>query len=147
MSRKVTFDELIARREQREADKLKIGMLEIPGSDTGLEARMPSQKAVLDLYGELSASNTALEALACGKHALYAVCPQLWDKKLQEELGVAEDPMRIVDELFSTAEADVLGGKALQFLGLIPDPAKKAQGPGKDEGEEAADPGAETVKN
>ena len=41
MARKIAFEELLARREQREADKLKVGMLTIPGTDTGLEARMP----------------------------------------------------------------------------------------------------------
>lgn len=141
MSKRITFEELIARREQRETDKLKVGMLDIPGSEAGLEARMPSQQAVLEIYGELSAANGALEALECGKHALYAVCPQLQDRKLQAELGVAEDPMRIIDTLFSLAEQDALGGQALRFMGLLPEEKQPA-------GEkQTADPGLETVKN
>lgn len=141
MSKRITFEELIAKREQREADKLKVGMLDIPGSEAGLEARMPSQQAVLEIYGELSAANGALEALECGKHALYAVCPQLQDRKLQAELGVAEDPMRIIDTLFSLAEQDALGGQALRFMGLLPEEKQPA-------GEkQTADPGLETVKN
>lgn len=141
MSKQITFEELIAKREQREADKLKVGMLDIPGSEAGLEARMPSQQAVLEIYGELSAANGALEALECGKHALYAVCPQLQDRKLQAELGVAEDPMRIIDTLFSLAEQDALGGQALRFMGLLPEEKQPA-------GEkQTADPGLETVKN
>ena len=63
MSKRITFEQLIAKREQREADKLKVGMLEIPGSDMALEARMPPQKAVLEIYGELSSANGAMEAL------------------------------------------------------------------------------------
>ena len=43
MSKRITFEALIAKREQREADKLKVGMLDIPGSDMALEARMPSE--------------------------------------------------------------------------------------------------------
>lgn len=141
MSKRITFEELIARREQREADKLKVGMLDIPGSEAGLEARMPSQQAVLEIYGELSAANGALAALECGKHALYAICPQLQDRKLQAELGVAEDPMRIIDTLFSLAEQDALGGQALRFMGLLPEEKQPA-------GEQqTADPGLETVKN
>ena len=141
MSKRITFEALIAKREQRQADKLKVGMLSIPGSDMALEARMPSQKVVLEIYGELSESNGALEALECGKHALYTVCPQLQDRKLQEELGVAEDPMSIVDALFSLSEQDSLGGQALRFMGLLPDAAK----PG--EAEQPKDPAQETVKN
>lgn len=142
MSKRISFEALLAKREQREADKLKVGMLDIPGSDAGLEARMPPQKAVLEIYGELSAASGALEALQCGKHALYAVCPQLQDRKLQAELGVAEDPMGILDALFSVAEQDVLGGKALQFMGLLPEKL-----PGKDEEKQPNDPALETVKN
>ena len=88
MSRKITFDELVARREQRESDKLKVGMLTIPGTGVGLEARMPPQKAVLELYGELGNAQDALAALRCGNHALYVCCPQLQDRELQKELGV-----------------------------------------------------------
>ena len=140
MSKRITFEALIAKREQREADKLKVGMLDIPGSDMALEARMPSQKVVLEIYGELSAAADAMDALECGKHALYAVCPQLQDRKLQEELGVAEVPMIIIEALFSLTEQDTLGGKALRFMGLLPD-AKP------DGAEQPKDPALETVKN
>ena len=36
MSKRILFEELVARREQREADKLKIGELRIPDSDRTL---------------------------------------------------------------------------------------------------------------
>ena len=133
MSRKISFEELVARREQREADKLKVGMLAIPGSETALEARMPPKAAVLEIYGELAAAGDAQAALACGNHALYACCPQLQDRTLQKELGVDEEPMAIVDALFSVSEQDTLGGLALKFMGLLPGDT------------EAAD--LETVKN
>ena len=145
MSKRITFEQLLAKREQREADKLKVGMLEIPGSDMALEARMPPQKAVLEIYGELSSANGAMEALECGKHALYTVCPQLQDRNLQAELGVAEDPMRIIDALFSLPEQDALGGKALQFMGLLPERPQAPQT--EEQAEDPADPGLETVKN
>ena len=120
MSKKILFDELVARREQREADKLKIGELRIPGTDQTLEARMPSKKVVLELYGELASAADAAGALRCGNHALYAVCPQLQDRKLQQEIGTAEDPMSTIDALFSLMEQDKLGEQALQFVGLLP---------------------------
>ena len=123
----------MAKREQREADKLKVGMLAIPGSETALEARMPPKAAVLEIYGELAAAGDAQAALACGNHALYACCPQLQDRTLQKELGVDEEPMAIVDALFSVSEQDTLGGLALKFMGLLPGDT------------EAAD--LETVKN
>ena len=149
MARKFSFDELLAKREQREADKLKVGLLELPGTGKGLEARMPGQKTVLDLYGELVAASDAKESLLCGNHAVYACCPQLWDKKLQEALGCQDDPMRVLDELFDLAELDLLGGQALRFLGLIPEPPAKTPATEQPEGdgESKGDPGLETVKN
>lgn len=140
--KRISFDELLAKKEQREADKLRIGEIPIPGSDTALAAKMPEQKTVLDLFGEfLTASNPA-EVLACGKHALYSCCPQLQDRELQAELGVSDDPMQIVDTLFTIPEQDALGGAAFRFIGLVP-PEKTAEA--SDEG--AADTGAELVKN
>lgn len=137
---KATFEDLIARREQREADKMKVGTLTIPGTDIFLEARMPSQKSILSLYGELSSSGTALAALECGKHALYDACPMLQDTELQVQLGVEKDPMSILDALFSIAEQDNLGGQALRFMGLLP---QEDADPEKTED----DAGLETVKN
>lgn len=139
---KSTFDELLAKREQREADKLKVGLLSLPGG-VSLEARMPGDKAVLELYGELTAASDAQAALLCGNHALYACCPQLQDKALQTALDCAADPMTVVDALFSVAEQDQLGGQALRFLGLIPSAAPADA----DQDETQTDPGLETVKN
>lgn len=142
MSKKILFDELVARREQREADKLKIGELRIPGTDQTLEARMPSKKVVLELYGELAAAADAQAALRCGNHALYTVCPQLQDRALQQEIGTADDPMSTIDALFSLMEQDKLGEQALQFVGLLPSVPVDAE-----DDDQQGDTALETVKN
>lgn len=142
MSKKILFDELVARREQREADKLKIGELRIPGTDQTLEAKMPSKKVVLELYGELAAAADAQAALRCGNHALYTVCPQLQDRALQQEIGTAEDPMSTIDALFSLMEQDKLGEQALQFVGLLPSAPVDAE-----DDDQQADTALDTVKN
>lgn len=138
MSKKITFDQLLAKREQREADKLRVGMLKIPGTEDGLEARMPSKAAVLEIYCEGSAAEGPEAMLRCGNHALYACCPQLQDRELQRTLGVDEDPMGIIDALFTLPEQDQLGGQALRFLGLLPEAAGDGQTTGTAE---------DTVKN
>ena len=135
---KMTFDDFLRRKDQRDSDRMKVGELSVPGGMT-LEARMPGRQAVLELYGEMQAADTPLDMLEVGKHALYAVCPQLRSKELQDALGTAEDPMSVVDALFSVREQDILGGQAFRFLGLLPETVSP----------EAATPdaGAETVKN
>ena len=142
MSKKINFEELVARREQREADKLKVGVLRISGTDQILEARMPSRKVVLELYGELASAADAAGALRCGNHALYAVCPQLQDRKLQQEIGTADDPMSTIDALFSLLEQDKLGEQALQFVGLLPSAPVDAE-----DDDQQADTALDTVKN
>ena len=142
MSKKILFEELVARREQREADKLKIGELRIPGTDQTLEARMPSKKVVLELYGELAAAADAAGALRCGNHALYAVCPQLQDRALQQEICTAEDPMSTIDALFNLMEQDKLGEQALQFVGLLPSVPVDAE-----DDDQQEDTALDTVKN
>ena len=142
MSKKINFDELVARREQREADKLKVGVLRIPGTDQTLEARMPSKKVVLELYGELAAAADAQAALRCGNHALYTVCPQLQDRALQQEIGTADDPMSTIDALFSLMEQDKLGEQALQFVGLLPSVPVDAE-----DDDQQGDTALDTVKN
>lgn len=147
MAKKFTFDELLAKREQREAARLKVGILEIPDTGKGLEARMPKDKTVLDLYGEFVSANDAKAYLLCGNHAVYACCPQLWDKKLHEELGCQDDPMRLFDVLFTLTEQDQLGLRALRFLGLSPEAPVSQAKEKQDEEQPAGDPGLETVKN
>ena len=142
MSKKINFEELVARREQREADKLKVGVLRIPGTDQTLEARMPSRKVVLELYGELASAADAQAALRCGNHALYTVCPQLQDRALQQEIGTADDPMSTIDALFSLMEQDKLGEQALQFVGLLPSAPVDAE-----DDDQQADTALDTVKN
>lgn len=134
---KMTFDDFLAKKAQRDAGRMKVGELSVHGGMT-LEARMPSPQAVLELYGELQTSSTPHELLECGKHALYAVCPMLQDKGLQEALGVADDPMAVIDAAFDLPEQDLLGGRALRFLGLIPSDAA---------GSDPQDSSTETVKN
>ena len=147
---KITFEQLLARREQREQDKYRVGLLTIPGAGEGLEARTPDKGAILQLYGELPAAQTPLEGLEFGRHALYDVCPQLRDKELHAALGCQDDPMGVLDALFSVAEQDQLGGQALRFLGLLPEErsgAKSGADEDDEDGEAPEAPGLETVKN
>ena len=117
--RKITFDQLLARREQREANKTKVGMLAIPGTEVGLEARMPMENEVMQLYGEYLTAADAAAILDCSAHAIYACCPQLQDRALQVELGVEETPMEVVTALFDVAQRDALGGEAFRFMGFL----------------------------
>ena len=132
----ISFDELIARKEQREADKLRIGALKIPDSDRTLEAKMPAPSIVMSIYGAMCAAESAEQMVVVARKALYSVAPQLQDSKLHEALGCTDEPIRVIDQMFTVAEIDIIGGQALQFMGLLSDGKSTAQ-----------DTGLETVKN
>ena len=138
---KMTFDDFMTKKAQRDAARLKVGELSVLSGMT-LEARMPSPQAVLELYGELAAAADAHAAMRCGNHALYAVCPQLQDRELQKEIGTAEDPMSTIDALFSLMEQDKLGEQALQFVGLLPSVPVDAE-----DDDQQGDTALDTVKN
>ena len=95
-----------------------------------------ARRAVL----ELILSNHERKCLSCVRSQNCEL------QDLAKELGVDEDPMGILDALFTPVDQDQLGGEALRFLGLLPPLPKSAKDTSSD-GEPAADPGLETVKN
>ena len=117
----ISFDELIAKREQREKDRLKVGKIPIPETDRYLIAKMPTDSKMLDLFGKFAESYNDREMgnlLRMSDEAIYACCEQLQDKKLRESLGVS-DPLDVVPALFTVPERNEMSTSILQFLGLL----------------------------
>lgn len=131
-----TFDELLAKREQRKADKLAVTELNVPNSDMTLLVKKPTDAKLMRLYGQIAEANGGFEQmLAATDELLYHCCDQLQDEKLHEALGVA-DPLEIVPALFTVPERNLMGQQMMEFLGVFN---------GKEDVEEAS---AETpVKN
>lgn len=129
----ISFDALVARQEQREADRLTVCQIKIPGTDDHLLCRKPTEDKMLDFYGKFQAAQDAQDVILIVDEALYHCCEQLQDGKLREAIGV-KDPLDVVPALFSIAERDVMGGDLLRFLGLLPPKA------GTDEADEPSTP-------
>ena len=66
-----------------------------------------------------AAPRTLWRRSLCGNHALYVCVTPAAGPGPAEELGVDENPMGILDVLFTPVEQDQLGGDALRFLGLF----------------------------
>lgn len=117
----ISFDELLAKREQREKDRLKVGNIPVPGTDAYLIAKMPTDSKMLDLFGKFVISYRDSDMgnlLRMSDEAIYACCEQLQDKKLRESLGVS-DPLDVVPALFTVPERNEMSESILQFLGLL----------------------------
>lgn len=117
----ISFDELIAKREQREKDRLKVCNIPIPETDKYLIAKMPTEDKMLDLYGRFAkwcGNDEMDDLLRMSDEAIYACCEQLQSKKLHEALGVS-DPLDVVPALFTVPERNDMGPVILRFLGFL----------------------------
>lgn len=119
----ISFDELLAKREQREKDRLKVGNIPVPGTDKYLIVKMPSDSKMLDLFGKFVISYRDSDMgnlLRMSDEAIYTCCEQLQDKNLREALGIS-DPLDVIPALFTVPERNEMNTSILKFLGLLKD--------------------------
>lgn len=116
-----TFDELLAKREQRKADKLAVTNLTVPNSDKTLLVKKPTDAKVMRFYGQIAEASGEFEPmLTATDEIIYHCCDQLQDPKLREALGVA-DPLDVVPALFTVQERNLMGQQMMEFLGVLND--------------------------
>lgn len=113
----MNFDELLAKRAQREQDKTKTCKIPVPNTDDYLVAVMPSDYKIMKWLGMMSTGNyeDKFEAL---NDALYTCCPALQDQKLREQIG-AQVPTDVVPMLFSVGERNAMGDPLFTFVGVF----------------------------
>lgn len=123
MSKKALFDELLARKLQREADKEKILEIDMPGEigDDGerktLIFRKSRREKLLDYMDRISQDDSMINVYNVYKEFIFDTCPAISDKKLIEACG-AVDPYDVVDMLFSVTEVLEIGDKLSKFNDL-----------------------------
>lgn len=119
--RQMTFDELAARRAQRQEARNKTCEIAVPDAGGAcLVAHMPTDAKLTELFGRFIQAQGGADMLELVAQALYHCCPQLQDGKLREAIGV-RDPLDVVHALFGPAELNQMGGTLLSFLRLVPD--------------------------
>lgn len=124
---KISFDALVAKHAQREADRLKIGKIPVPGTEDYLLCRKPSEGKMMDLYARFQAARSSTgDILSVVDDGLYHCCEQLQNPKLREAIGV-KDPLDTVPELFDIPTRDTMGADLFRFLGFIPSPDDTAE--------------------
>ena len=137
----ISFDALVAKRAQREADRRKVGKIPVPGTDDYLLCRKPTEGKMMDLYARFQSARSTDEILVVVDEALYHCCEMLQDPKLREAIGV-KDPLDTVPALFDIPTRDTMGGDLFRFLGFIPSSESAEGGAGEDakddSGEDAA---------
>lgn len=122
--KKLTLEALLAKKAQREKDKTEFKTVYVPG----LGGELTLKKLPLERYFALAQdteSDDLLSQYETNKQLIYASCPLLHDKELQEAYDCV-DPSDIVGKVFDdnisdmTAVVSAIGG----FYGLSDDDLK-----------------------
>ena len=115
----LNFDELLAKRTQREQDKTKTCKIPVPNTDDYLVAVMPSDYKIMKWMGQVR-NDDAESLFEAIDDALYTCCPALQDQKLREQIG-AGVPTDVVPKLFSVPERNQMGYDLMNFVGVFRD--------------------------
>ena len=111
------LEALAARAEQRAQARTETKPLEIAGQMIVCKKLTPTQQ--LEYYGALAEAGGAADMIGVCTSLIYDSCPTLQAPELHKMLGVI-DPYDAVRQLMSVREIDVLGGKLMQWNGLMP---------------------------
>lgn len=117
---KKLLDALAARAEQRAQARCEVKPFEIGGQM--IECKKLTLTQQLEYYGAIAEAGGAADMIEACTSLIYDSCPALQDTELHKTLGIT-DPYDAVRRLMDVCEIDVLGGKLMQWNGLLPDKA------------------------
>lgn len=112
---RIVFDDLVARKLQREQDKYAIK--EIPVGEKVLVFKRLSNKQQISALNKLNERADISDAIEIYKTMIYDSCDILHDTKLHKECDVI-DPLDIIDVLFDVGEILKIGDELIEFNGL-----------------------------
>ena len=116
--KKLTLEALLAKKEQREAERFAVRRVEVPslGGTLDLE-RIPLTRiaAMMDGIG----GDSMVDSLAFDAELIYACCPMMRNRELQAAYECAE-PTDIVFRLLgdNMGEVNLMGSEILKMYGL-----------------------------
>jgi hypothetical protein len=114
---KLTFDELIARKLQKDKDRLNFKEIEVPSYGGTLTFERPLDEDLIPCIDEAKAGGGLKDALEAYDKIIYTCCPMLKDPKLHEQFGV-KNPLDIVKTLFDMNDRLTVGNELMEFSGI-----------------------------
>ena len=115
--KKLTFDDIIAKKLQKEQDTFRTKEIEIPSMGGSLVFEKPSEDDVftcLDMIGE---GHDIKNVVAAYDRLIYNCCPTLKDTKLHEQLDI-KVPTDIVKTLMDVSDRLLVGNELTEFSGM-----------------------------
>lgn len=100
-NKKITLEELIARKEQSQRDKLEYKEIEVKILGGDITVKKLPLATILRMLDDAGDKRTATEAMEFSKQLIYKSCPLLQDKKLQSAYSEQiTEPFDIVTAVF-----------------------------------------------
>lgn len=113
---KATFQDLIARKMQKESNKTKLYEIYVPSMGKNLLFKRPDDETLFDLMDEMDKETTA-EVMEGTRHLIYLSCDMLQDQELQQELDVV-DPFDTVSAVFDLPDVNMISNQLVDAFGL-----------------------------
>lgn len=120
--KKLTFDDILARKMQREKDKMKVMSIYIPSMDGELIFNSLPEHKLLSILDGISGDNR-VEDINMEREFIYSSCKDLQNPELHKMLGII-DPIDVVREVFTLQETDDIAKELLKFNGIGTDENK-----------------------
>ena len=120
--KKLTFDDILARKMQREKDKMKVMSIYIPSMGGELIFNSLPEHKLLSILDGISGDNRA-EDINMEREFIYSSCKDLQNPELHKMLGII-DPIHVVREVFTLQETDDIAKEILKFNGIGTDENK-----------------------
>ena len=123
MNNHATFEDLIARKLEREARRERTYEIAVKGMERPLRMDHPSAMRQLDLMDELKTVDGLADLAELYVRLIYDCCPVFRAKETQEALD-AVDPYDAIRTVFEPLEIIEIGDQFCVACGLIEKPAK-----------------------
>ena len=120
-NKKITLEELIARKEQGQRDKLEFKEVEVKSLGGSLMLKKIPLASVLRLIDNARGESSLSGNLDTNKELIYKCCPLLQDKKLKEIYSEQiTEPYDIVTAVLNDNVGEIakIADKIMEFYGL-----------------------------
>lgn len=121
--KRLTFDDILARKLQREQDKMKIMTIYIPSMGGELVFNSLPEHKILEILDE-NEDESKTENIETARKLIYMSCKDLQSPELHKLLEVS-DPIDVVRTVFTFKETSDIGTELLKFNGIVSDDDNK----------------------
>lgn len=121
--KRLTFDDILARKLQREQDKMKIMTIYIPSMGGELVFNSLPDHKILEILDE-NEDESKTANIETARKIIYMSCKDLQSPELHKLLEVS-DPLDVVRTIFTFKETNDIGAELLKFNGIVSDDDNK----------------------